>query len=266
MNSTAQSPLDSLKNLVKSTPIIADIYLYLKYPYCINVYKGVYNTFQEAQKAIPQQFHAGYDQLAAHYKKKSDLYLMRPINLPLLAPLKEALVEVSSILDVGGGVGIDYYAFKQVLDFSNSLRWLVYDVPAALEVGQSLAAENQCSNLYFINDFKDASTVDLLLTNGALQYLEPSLSTLLDQLSQKPKYLLINYVPCFEGETFFTVQNLGIARCPYKIQNRSELISGLENQGYQLLKTWKESRNCCVPFHPQQFVNSYFGFYFKRCN
>jgi len=264
MNNVIQTPRDILKTFVKTTPVIADIYLYLRFSHSANVYKGVYNTFQEARNAISPEFHADYNLLDAHQKPRTNLEILRPINYPMLAPLTEILAEASLVLDLGGGVGVDYYAFRQQLRFLDSLKWLVYEVPAAVEVGQELAAKNQCSNLSFTTDFQQANRADLLLTNGALQYLEPSLPDLLAQLNQPPNHLLINYVPCYEGETFFTVQNLGFSRCPYKIQSRNELIHRLEDLGYQLVKSWTDPRTCLIPFHPNCFVDNYHGFYFRR--
>lgn len=259
-----QTPRNILKTFVKTTPVIADIYLYLRFSHLANVYKGIYDTFQEARNAISPEFHADYNLLDAHQKPRANLEILRPINYPMLAPLTEILEEASLILDLGGGVGVDYYAFRQKLRFSESLKWCVYEVSAAVEVGQKLAAKNQCSTLFFTTDFQQANRADLLLTNGALQYLEPSLPELLAQLNQAPKHLLINYVPCYEGKTFFTIQNLRFSRCPYKIQSRTELIHGLEGLGYQLVKSWTDPRTCLIPFHPHHFVHHYHGFYFKR--
>lgn len=255
---------DLSKKSLKTTPVFADIYYYLKYPYGANLYKGIYNSFHEATKAIPPKFKSDYDIHEAHYKPHKDLSLFRPINKPLLEPFKTALKEISSVLDIGGGVGIDYYSFKQALNFSESLNWMVFDVPAAAKVGQEIATKNQCSNLTFIENLRQVKAVDLLLTNGALQYIEPSLSELIDQLPQKPKHLLVNYIPCYDGRTFFTIQNLKFSRCPYKIQGRTQFIKEIEEKGYQLVKTWDEPRTCLIPFHPDQFVESYPGFYFIR--
>ncbi|QUY44991.1 methyltransferase, TIGR04325 family [Acaryochloris marina] len=252
------------KERFKSTPAVADIYYYLKYPYGANLYKGVYEGFKEAKNSIPSKFRSDYDIQEAHHKPNRDLSLFRPINTPLLEPFETALKDISSVLDIGGGVGIDYYAFKQALDFSESLSWMVYDVPIAVKVGQDIATRNHCPNLSFITDLKQTKSVDLLLTNGALQYLDQSLSELIDQLPHKPKHLLVNYIPCYDGNTFFTIQNLKFSRCPYKIQGRTQFIHDLEVQGYQLVKSWEEPRTCLIPFHPDQFVSSYFGFYFTK--
>lgn len=262
MSTILQKTQDFSRKFFKTTPVITDIYHYLKYPYSANFYKGVYGDFNEAIKAIPSKFKSDYDLQEAHYKPHKDLSLFRPVNKPLLEPFRTAIKGISSVLDIGGGVGIDYYAFKQVLDFPGSLNWMVYDVPAAVKVGQDLATKNHCFNLSFITDLKQVKSVDLLLTNGALQYIEPSLSELIDQLPQKPKHLLVNYIPCYAGRTFFTIQNLKFSRCPYKIQGRTQFIKEIEEQGYALVKSWDEPRSCVIPFYPDQYVDKYSGFYF----
>lgn len=264
MNTILKKAQRLSKELFKSTPVVSDIYYHFKYPYGANLYKGRYESFNEAKNAIPSKLRSDYDVQEAHYKPHKDLSLFRPINKPLLEPFRSALKEISSVLDIGGGVGIDYYGFKQVLDFSESVNWMVYDVPEAAKVGQELATKNNCPSLSFITDLKQVQSVDLLLTNGALQYIEPSLSELIDQLLQPPKHLLVNYIPCYDGRTFFTIQNLKFSRCPYKIQGRTQFIQEVEKRGYQLVKSWDESRSCLIPFYPDNYVKNYSGFHFKR--
>jgi putative methyltransferase (TIGR04325 family) len=102
-----------------------------------------------------------------------------------------------------------------------------------------------------------------LLTCGTLQYIEPSLSEMLGQLKTKPRHILINRVPFYDGEMFITLQNIGYAFCPYKIQNRAEFIASLASIGYELIDSWTLSRSCYIPFHPERFVRNYYGFYLR---
>lgn len=265
MTSIFRSLKLSLKAFLETAPIISDFYLYLLFPNRGNWYRGVYSTYSDASDAIDSRFTHGYDTPDVHPEKDKDLETLRPYDLPLLAPLQTALENSVRVIDLGGGVGIHYYAFRKALNFPKGLTWTVCDVPAAIELGQELAAckDENHKNLSFTTDLQTAKHADILITNGALQYIEPSLVTLIHQLLTRPKHIFINYVPCSPGETFFTVQNLGVTRCVYKIQNRRELIYTLEQLGYQLQESWQDSRTCRIPFHSGRFADGYYGFYFS---
>jgi len=263
MNIKSSSFKELLKTYIEKIPIISDLYFYLKFPTTGRFYRGRYPTYSEAQNAIPQKFQHGYDLSTAHPSSIQDRDALRSYDYPLLSPLQDSLQDTSQVLDLGGGVGIDYYKFRKAVRFPSGLNWLVCDLPSAVEIGQELAHQNNCSHLCFTSVFRTADGSDILLTNGALQYIEPSLAELLDQLINKPQHILINYVPCYEGNTFFTVQNIWTSRAPYKIQNRNELISDIEHLGYQLVSSWQDPRTCFIPFHPACFVNAYHGFHFK---
>lgn len=115
----------------------------------------------------------------------------------------------------------------------------------------------------FTVDFADAEGADILLTVGTLQYIEASLAELLSQLKVKPRHVVINQVPFYDGSTFITLQNIGYAFCPYKIQNQAEFLASLTSLGYELIDSWEDGRTCLIPFHPQRFVSAYHGFYLR---
>lgn len=266
MSTRSPSPKELLKAYIQKIPIIADLYFYWKFPAVANFYRGKYQTYSEAQNAIAQKFQRGYDTSTAYPNSIEGRDVMRPYDYPLLSPLQKSLQSASQVLDLGGGVGLDYYKFCKAIRLPSNLKWIVCDLPSAVKIGQDLARQNDCSHLFFTTTFQSADGSDMLFTNGALQYIEPSLAELLDQLTTKPQHILINYVPCYEGNTFFTVQNIWTSRCPYKIQNRNEFICDIEQLGYQLVSSWQDSRTCFIPFHPKCFVEGYHGFYFRLKN
>ncbi len=70
-------------------------------------------------------------------------------------------------------------------------------------------------------------------------------------------------MPLYNGETFLTLQNIGYSVCPYKIQNKTELINSLTAMNYKLIDSWENHRSCRIPFHPERFVSAYYGFSFR---
>src|SRR3546814_9716109 len=81
-------------------------------------------------------------------------------------------------------------------------------------------AERQLS---FTDSVEHADGQDILLSTGALQYLDYTLPELLQRLRRKPRHVLVNLTPMHPDRSFFTLQNLSIAICPYRVMSvRSE--------------------------------------------
>jgi hypothetical protein len=74
--------------------------------------------------------------------------------------------------------------------------------------------------------------------------------------------VLVNRIPLYEGETFFTIQSSLGSVVPYRIQNRQELVDSMIELDYQLVDCWSEKREVVIPFHPQRSVDEFYGFYF----
>jgi putative methyltransferase (TIGR04325 family) len=259
-----------LRGLVESTPFLSDLYYqnwhFYKYP---NAFRGVYKSFSSALTDIPQNHLSTYNitelyvDSLVRLEAGERISYFDPRDYPILFWLKSILDNDKSIFDFGGNVGSSYYAYQYYLAYPKNLRWLVCDLPTAIEIGKKILEKNPSKNIFFTENLDDAEDADIFLTCGTLQYIESSISDLLEKLLQKPRHLLINRVPIYEGETYITLQNLIDSIVPYKIQNRAKLISELESLGYELIDSWKDSRTCFIPFHPELFVDGYHGFYFR---
>lgn len=257
--------------VLTSLPVISDYY---RYHWCfshnITACRGIFGTFAEATQSLLPSSRIGYDQADIHeHSAVSELTACRtlgnldPVDYPLLPWLKVALSESTTVFDFGGNVGVSYYAFQKHLHYPDSLRWIVCELPEIVKAGQKIACETDSRGLSFTTEFSEADGADILLTCGTLQYLEPSLADLLNQLCKKPGHLLINHVPFYNGDSFITLQNIGYAFSPYKIQNQTEFIASLVALGYELVDSWEFDRTCSIPFHPERFVKAYNGFYLR---
>ncbi|MEH1765143.1 MAG: TIGR04325 family methyltransferase [Nostoc sp.] len=261
----------SFRKIVTKVPVISDYYQYhWLFNQNITACRGVYSTFAEALQAIPKGAKAGYNQPEIHnhrsVAKLTTAWEANEFNsqdYPVVAWLGSAFANSSTIFDIGGNVGHAYYTYKKFLQYPNDLRWIVCDIPEVIKAGEQLARKADNPGLSFTTQFADAEGAEILLTCGALQYIEPSLSEMLGQLKTKPRHILINRVPFYDGEKFITLQNIGYAFCPYKIQNRPEFIASLSSLGYELIDTWTWYRTCHIPFNPDRFVRNYYGFYLR---
>lgn len=234
-----------------------------------NLYRGVYPTFEAAQSSVPTSRQSSYDN-----KASADLYRERTRRVyindyPMMLWLSKFFESGSrSVFDLGGHVGIAYYAYQRYVRYPEGLRWQVMDVPAVNDAGKAWAEDNDpAARLSFTDQAEDASGVDIFFAAGSLQYLDYTLADLLRGLRQLPRHLLLNSVPIHTRDSYFTVQNMGTACCPYRVTAEREFLHDLKGLGYALKDRWENPhRSCMIPFHPDHSLDRYFGFSFSREN
>ncbi|MEX1827174.1 TIGR04325 family methyltransferase [Luteibacter sp. CQ10] len=233
-----------------------------------HLYRGVFATFDEAQASIPADHASGYDNTdsAELYRERTRRVFIN--DYPMIHWLGRCFDEgMDEVFDIGGHIGIAYYAYRKYLTYPKDLRWTVMDVPAVNAAGEHWAAEHDLAHqLHFADDVADASGCGVLFAAGSLQYLRYSLASALRRMPTKPRYLLLNSVPVHLHESYFTVQNIGVACCPYRVTAEREFLGGLTGLGYRLLDRWENpQRHCTIPFHPELSLDRYFGFA-MRCD
>jgi putative methyltransferase (TIGR04325 family) len=232
-----------------------------------HIYRGVFDSFDEAQASIPAASTSGYDN-----DESADLYRERTRRVfindyPMMYWLGRFFADgARSVFDVGGHIGIAYYAYQRHVTYPAGLRWTVMDVPAVNTAGERWAREHDPdARLRFADDIDQASGADILFAAGSLQYLRYTLEDALRRMPAKPRYLLLNSVPIHMRRSFFTVQNIGVACCPYRVTAEREFLGGLAALGYELMDRWENpQRSCMVPFHPDLSLDRYFGFAFRK--
>jgi putative methyltransferase (TIGR04325 family) len=230
----------------------------------INEVRGVYATFAEAAAAAPRTKPMGYDSADAGRWYADKLTGVQLEDYPVLYWLKSALADSSSLFEIGGHVGVAYYGFSLVLEYPREFTWTILDVPSVMAAGEALARERGRTNLRFAHDGASAARGgDVVLAAGALQYLETDLATIVAGFQYRPKHVLINVTPVYDGPTFVTIQNVGSVYCAYRIFNRGEFVGSLESIGYRLVDSWAKPRRFRVPGHPDKAFDHYSGFYFR---
>ena len=115
--------------------------------------------------------------------------------------------------------------------------------------------------------FNDASTLDYSLfgTLSLFLALGMTLPELIEALPDAPRHVLVNMVPMHPSRSFFTLQNLGVATCPYRIAAVPEFVEAMQALGYEVVDRWESfERQLRIPFNPDTVVDRYYGFYFRR--
>lgn len=240
-------------------------------PYRVeNDYYGVYPTFAAAQEAAnalsTASIPASYDTEAAGRLYRGHMRRIRASDYPLVFWLGRLLADGRRrVFDLGGHIGVSYYGFSDYLDYPSDLTWTIHDVPAVMAAGRKWAAGHDARRqLSFTDDPAGADGQDVLVSTGALQYLEYTLPELLQRLHAKPPHVLVNLTPMHPSRSFFTLQNLSIAICPYRVMSVVEFTEGMQALGYRVVDHWQSpERHLRVPFEPGCTVDSYHGFHFE---
>lgn len=227
-----------------------------------NMFYGVYSTWEDAEAAAKSLGTAGYDN-----SDSSNIYQymmrMAPHDYPALYWISRSLSEgMKSVFDVGGAVGIKFYAFKEHLSAWRDLRWRVHDVPAMGARGTALATERGVANqLDFTADFNAGDGFDLLFASGVVQYLPQRLGEMLATYKQLPKRIVVNTAAIHAQHEFFTVNSIGTAFCPYRIQTQAGFMRSLSSLGYRVKETWQNlGKPMTIPFRPDYSLTEYSGY------
>lgn len=176
---------------------------------------------------------------------------VRPDDYPLLFWLGRSFdIGLRTVFELGGHVGIKYYAFRRVLPLPDGLRWTVWDLPPVVERGTELATLRAPEGmLRFTTDLEEASGNDILLASGSLPYFPERLTEILAAMPVKPRRILLNAIAVHPSETFYTVNSLTMAFRAFRIQAWEELQDELEAAGYMRRDVWRnEGQPIQVPF------------------
>jgi putative methyltransferase (TIGR04325 family) len=226
---------------------------------------GVYKSYAEAYAQIPPSRLAGWD-----HSESSELWIdqidpVRPSTYPVFFWLSKLYGENARLLDLGGSIGLTYYGYRRYSKMPANATWTVIEVPKIAEQGRKIAARERATGLSFGSDLAQVGACDLLLSAGALQFMEQSVPGLLERLTEKPRYVLLNKLPMTSGPGFWTLQNYGPAVTPNQIYNENEFIAYFTSAGYKLRDRWAvQDLDCLIPFYPERFVKEFTGYLFER--
>ena len=233
-------------------------------------YSGVFRTFDQARQSLPASPEFDEESLQEEYvseRTKRVFAYDYPVMWWLAAAFRNG---GSRVLDIGGSVGVHFYAYQQFLELPKGLQWTVAEVPAVARVGQRLALERGTGALVFCTDFDEAlnqSDADIWIAAGSLQYLEhPSISQLLRQSGSRPQHILLNKLPLYDGDAFVTTQNLG-ANCfaPVHVFNKAAFIESIVAEGYILKDEWAVfDRSLYLPGFADRSLPCFAGLYFVK--
>ncbi len=155
----------------------------------------------------------------------------------LLAGVTAALAEpgrTTTIIDYGGGVGIEYVQLQSALAGSVKLDYRIVDHPAICAAGAKLHP-GDASIRFFPADSLPDERADIVHIGSALQYVEDPDALLRRLTALRPKRLLFSDVYAGDFPAFVSTQNLYGSRVPFHFYNAGELVAQVARHGYELV-------------------------------
>lgn len=273
--STLRSQLDGLARDASELPILRTLTRpvrrrLFRRPFRLeNDYYGVYDTYADAQVAAralsTRSLPATYDTDAAGRMYRDHLTRIRVSDYPLVYWLTRLFADGQRrVFDLGGHIGVSYYGFRDYVGYPADMTWTIHDMPAVMAAGAKWAVDHDPTRqLTFAGTPELADGHDVLISTGALQYLDYTLAQLLERLAHRPRHVLVNLTPMHPTRSYFTLQNLSIAICPYRVTAVEEFRDAVQALGYVTVDHWQsQERSLRIPFEPSCTVDAYHGFHF----
>jgi putative methyltransferase (TIGR04325 family) len=227
-------------------------------------YRRVFPSLTEAGQVAARYINDSHGCADDINRQMTQGLVTRPSDYPVLFHMHKLMPEVRSLFDLGGNAGNLFYCYSKYLNLPQDFIWSVQDVAPTVEFGRRLARERGEHRLNFTEDLQAINGHDVLLASGALHYVEPSLPNLLRGLSSKPKHVIVNRTPMTTVKSVVTVQDAGTYQAACKTILRQELISGMDELGYDLVDRWSVPELFVrIPFYPEYSVPEYTGLYFR---
>ena len=229
------------------------------------LHSGVYRSYAEAHADIPPSRLAGWDHEDSASLWLDNIAPVRPSTYMVFFWLSKLYGAGQQLVDLGGSIGLTYYGYRRFSQMPDGARWSVVEVSSLARQGRQVAAREQVTDLDFIDDLSAAPACDMLLSAGAMQFMESSVPGLLERMAAKPRYILLNKLPVTPDEGYWTLHNYGPAVTPMQVYNRAAFVGYFEQAGYRLKDSWDvEDLDCLIPFHPERFVRFFSGYLFER--
>ncbi|MDE1992340.1 MAG: methyltransferase, TIGR04325 family [Rhizobiaceae bacterium] len=227
-------------------------------------FTGAYHSYEAAFAAASSMPMAGYDHEEIANVGFSKMCQVLPWDYAVLFWMRNLMPEIDGVVDAGGHMGTKYRAFRPLLSFDDSFRWVVYDLPSITRVGRRLAERDGLSGLSFVDRIEDAGSIPLFLGSGLMQYLDVPLSTLLKQMAALPRHVILNKVALHRNGPVVTLERISGTYVPYQMRDEATFLADLTRLGYKQVDRWPiPSLSHLIDTHPELGRSESAGYYFR---
>lgn len=147
-----------------------------------------------------------------------------------------------TILDIGGGVGFDFFSILNCTKNISKLHYYVVEIPEVLQKAESVF--NQFPQLHYITPSDENSVEpDVILFNSSLQYFDNYEERISQCAKRGAKYIVFIRLSAGHFDSYLTKQvNIPDIQTPYWFVNIDEIKTQLSGFGYEMLY---QSRGDC---------------------
>ncbi len=262
---------NKIKLLIESLPYGRDLFLIAFRNRLTISYRGIYLSFEQASKSIPiaEQDYDNANRKKREFKEQEKQVIennFRNHDYPLLFWLSRLLTDATGVLELGGSVGHFYYSAKRLIDFPETMKWQIAELPEAVSLGTELANERGENQLTFIDssEIAKSTAANIFISSGAIQYMTVSLVEILTSLPTMPDHVIIHDLPVHSKQSFWTTQRLEYCEIPYHVYFLDKFLEDLNKLGFEVIAQWNWLRPMEIPFHDVFNLNHLQGFYFKK--
>jgi len=228
------------------------------------LYSGIYPSYQAAMSAVPQSRQSGWNTDNSAKLWSDHIDPVRLSTYPVFFWLNQLYRDNHALVDAGGSIGVTYYGYKRLGRLPPGATWTVVEVTKIAEEGTRIAQREQAVGLSFLDRLQDVRRCDILISCGAMQFMETSVPGMLEALPEKPRYLILNKLPMTQYDDFWTLQNYGPAVTPNRLYNERKFLEYFNGHGYQLRDRWDvQDLDCIIPFYPERYLKEFAGFVFE---
>lgn len=197
------------------------------------IFSGVFGTFAEAG--------GSFDFFCSDpYLRNSRTRLQAAAAKPLpatdyvLAPVAASLIADRgrlSILDFGGGPGIQFLSLKQALGTAANLSYHVFDNRAVCALGREHFWNEPALSFHDRMDDLDRA-YDLVHFGSMLQYVDDVAALLHAMAAKSPDYILVSDAMTGTKATFVTLADYYGSKHPFRFHSKADLLAIFESAGY----------------------------------
>jgi putative methyltransferase (TIGR04325 family) len=133
-------------------------------------HSGHFETFAQARAWLPPSPEFSHDKFTEEYVNERSRRIW-PFDYPVLFWLREAFsAGATSLLDIGGSIGNQYYAYQHYLRYPATLQWRIQELSAFIQQGRDIARQRGADALSFADDWPVAwLDSDIWMAAGVLE-------------------------------------------------------------------------------------------------
>lgn len=129
---------------------------------------GVFRNFAEAREFLPQSKEFNVENFEDEYVNLRTKRIFS-YDYPVLFWLTKAFESgAQNVFDIGGSVGVHYFAYKKYINYPTGLQWHIYEVDSIVDKGRQLAKSENADVLSFTKSLNLKKKIQIF---GFLQVL-----------------------------------------------------------------------------------------------